>query len=128
MNDKHTPGPWHVIRYNHVDGDTWLAIGWTDAEGRKVGPLTEMVGGAVTDTPPCWSPVSRMKYIMGGDEQLLANAALIAAAPELLEACRAANRRFSNQNGRVDEEVWADNYPAVKALRDAIAKATGGAA
>lgn len=125
MNVKHTPGPWHVIRYNHVDGDTWLAIGWTDAEGRKVGPLTEMVGGAVTDAPPCWSPVSRMKYIMGGDEQLIANAALVAAAPDMLDALREVEKHHVSLNERVGRDE--SHSLTLRTVRAAIAKATGGA-
>lgn len=78
-------GPLHVIRYNHAEGDTWLALGFTDAEGRKIGPLTEFVGGAVTDTPPCWHPMARMKYITGADEQLVANAVRLAAGWNLLD-------------------------------------------
>ena len=45
------------------------------------------------------------------------------AAADLLAACYAARTRFSDQNGQVSEKVWADNYPAVKQLDEAIHKA-----
>jgi len=41
---------------------------------------------------------------------------------ELLAACKTARRRFYEQNGDVSEQVWRENYPAIKTLSDVIAK------
>jgi hypothetical protein len=42
---------------------------------------------------------------------------------ELLSACLIARSRFSGQNAQVDNKVWNDNYPAVRALDQAIENA-----
>lgn len=45
----------------------------------------------------------------------------------LLDACRIAQRRFSEQNGQVSEHVWRENYEATKALSGALEwQSTGG--
>jgi hypothetical protein len=56
-----------------------------------------------------------------GVDQLVANAALIAAAPELLAALNAMLTHMG-----MDEDEW--NKPTFDQARAAIAKATGGAA
>ena len=52
--------------------------------------------------------------------QALANARLIAAAPDLLEAARRALNFIENT-----EDEFGDNLPSGDALRAAIARATG---
>ena len=49
-------------------------------------------------------------------DEVIANARLIAAAPELLEACKKAEGWLSG---------WASAEPYIDVLRAAIAKATG---
>jgi hypothetical protein len=43
----------------------------------------------------------------------------------LVAATKKALMRFSDMNGQVSAEVWNDNWPAIKACRDALAPFTG---
>jgi hypothetical protein len=63
----HTPGPWEVVRHNHVDGELWLSVNQhADDAGMKE-----------------W--IAEIKYLTTDEARQWANARLIAAAPELLE-------------------------------------------
>ena len=44
---------------------------------------------------------------------------------QLVDACSIALTRFSEQNGEVEEHTWRKNYPAVKALGEALEGARG---
>jgi hypothetical protein len=67
----HTPGPWEVVRHEHADGELWLSVNQhADANGMKE-----------------W--IAEIKYLCTDPERQKANARLIAAAPELLAACKA---------------------------------------
>lgn len=100
MDTQHTPGPWTIRPYNF---DNVRGAHGVFPEGRRI--------------PICHS-------IMGGDlEEADANAALIAAAPELLAALRAAEvwaEHIEDDESRVPVDVRL-------AMRAAIAKAQGGA-
>lgn len=112
-----TPGPWEVQKLNHVAGELWLQVGQNG-----LGPIARVR----TDVEPMQpGVVAELKCLATDREEQWANAHLIAAAPDLLAACRAALTRFSEQNGDVWEEVWIANYPAMRALRDAVARAEG---
>lgn len=98
---KHTPGPWElgpVTRsgYRYLNSEAW------DEFARVV---TRM------EYDPCESPSG------------LANAYLIAAAPELLEACKRA-MRYAENVGKAEGCTFDDDgdLPFIKA---AIAKAEG---
>ena len=93
---KHTPGPWRV-------GDGSFVIGNHPAPGITGSDDVHHYGGHLI----CES-VSQ------------ANARLIAAAPELLEAAKQALQVFVDQG-------WDDDLSAAKSLKAAIAKAEGGA-
>lgn len=71
---KHTPGPWHA------DGPMICANGTTiDVDGWVVAQITRD-----------FETTSRFtRHIRGGPLEADANAALIAAAPQLLDACKA---------------------------------------
>ena len=91
---QHTPGPWTVAE--------------DDINGQAI------VRGEHSEIATCWH------HCLGSLEiQMRANARLIAAAPDLLEACQTlATLR--------DTDDWiATGRLAVKQARDAIAKATG---
>lgn len=100
-NAKHTPGPWGIDRYVVKSGDD---------EGAEMLSIKNVCR------------ISQQPNGHKQDETDEANARLIAAAPELLEALeRAADElhRAQNSNGSqwlIDEEAKA---------RAAIAKATG---
>jgi hypothetical protein len=105
MSGQHTPGPWLTERNNvhagqiatvhHCIGNDWVEI-WTDK----------------------WAETG-----MGENEQE-ANARLIAAAPELLEALKLfiAYDEFDDSDGYAMMMAYAD---AIQAARVAIAKVTG---
>lgn len=87
---KHTPGPWHV-------GDL-------DKNYQRI------VCGEHIEIATCWH------HCVGSIErEMEANARLIAAAPDLLEACR-----YIVEAGETGDEMLA-----IENARAAIAKATG---
>jgi hypothetical protein len=94
MTDKHTPGPWKVA------GD--------DINGQAI------VRGEHVEIATCWH------HCLGSLEiQMRANARLIAAAPELLEACQTLATLL-------DTDDWiATGRLAVKQAQAAIAKVRG---
>lgn len=100
MNTNHTPGPWHI---NQI-GEILVIRGLT--QSAKAGFTEDYYGqiaGVRNDTP---------------DAE--ANARLIAAAPELLDALRIAQHVIHDQVACVDSKY--DN--ARSAISAAIAKAT----
>jgi len=95
----HTPGPWHI-----EFGADFIAIG-CEAE------RCQIVAYATRDGLPCLAPP--------------ANARLIAAAPDLLEALQKMVERFGDFAPGKPFEFPGDH--PVSIARAAIAKATGGA-
>ena len=109
---KHTPGPW-VVRTDFKCGNGETGIG---IAARDLGPGS----GAVAW--PCGTT----------DEQLIANARLIAASPALLEALQGLIREHDAVfAGREDgaQDSYYNAHPgraiAYRNARAAIAKATG---
>lgn len=98
----HTPGPWEFRQVNHE----WGAIA-------RVGymPHATVSGQSNSDQPPT----------MG--ETDYANAHLIAAAPDLLHACRAAMAYLADP----PSEFAANRQEAASIIMAAIRKAEGGA-
>lgn len=99
MEAKHTPGPWKVVRDR---GGHW---GMVDVEGPGVGG--RMVVGFLS--------ASNADYHQG--VRIVADANLIAAAPDLLKAAK----RALSVLKATGESVRPGN--ALGALQDAIAKA-----
>jgi hypothetical protein len=103
---KHTPGPW---RHNGIDGATLDEFLFAHA---VYGPQDEFI--CTVDAPKFLSKCEQTEELRD------ANARLIAAAPELLEAlhtvCRELNR------GKLVKGHGRDAYEAAV---DAIAKAEG---
>lgn len=104
MSAKHTPGPWH-LRYNGKhDGDRSVVGRSRDICAMDGGPSDDM--------------------------ETLANARLIAAAPELLEACKAGlamletARRYFPESARNSDTFSLLNVTA-NTIKPAIAKAEG---
>ena len=69
---KHTPGPWEARDYKTREGDIWVDCNAFANKGRG-----RCLGGTVATILKC-----------GSGNHLKANARLIAAAPELLEASK----------------------------------------
>lgn len=108
---RHTPGPWEVVDYRYGDraAETWLGI----------------IRGAFEILEERFQ-VGRIKYSSLPTEENWANARLIAAAPDLLEACKAVMEcKFRIEPGRCYHGP-PDNLrqEIVDQLRAAIAKAT----
>jgi hypothetical protein len=103
---KHTKGEW-VVGY----GDT-VEYG--------------MVFGVGLNTTPDWTVVCVLSPAHTVNDQDIANARLIAAAPELLEALKVAEKKLEELENAVsggDDEVYVEG--AILTARAAIAKATG---
>ena len=96
---KHTPGPWCVKPYNWQRGNVSV---FAPKFGRA--PY-----GACVAYTPCSDGV-------GGEAGALANARLIAAAPDLLEALRAA---VADWDEEVSRGRWLDAArAAIKAVEE----------
>lgn len=102
---KHTPGPWRIVNGNVVRND---------AEADFVRATTT----SLVLNPP------KRRRISAGERK--ANAALIAAAPDLLAACEAVQSSLTMMLPYT-AGMWQKNVQAsIDTLRAAIAKATGG--
>jgi hypothetical protein len=96
MSAKHTPGPWQV---NHNNP---LQVCDADGEVRGCAPIAT-----------AWTPTQQIT------REAVANARLIAAAPELLEALKGAVDVLRSQLGFLQH---ADDIEKIDAARAAIAK------
>lgn len=121
MSEKHTPGPWtsypcNLEKYSRVitAKGAMVQVAYTGLEHSDQVAMTKEVYG------------DRMTY--GPGEETAANARLIAAAPELLEALEAAVRqtpkRYTNERSQYGDRVASHPEWVAQALA-AIAKATG---
>lgn len=103
---KHTPGPWVAV----IDTSDYMRNPYKPTNrphAHRVVSLCDYIIG-----PPSEQPSGEL--VDGWHHNVQANALLIAAAPELLDACRKALYALK---GREHDQF----------LRDAIAKATGAA-
>jgi hypothetical protein len=111
----HTRGPWRLHEFQNgatldvvSDGVEWQA--WTFAVGAGNAVVAEVGAWTINSGYP--RPTTR--------DEAEANARLIAAAPELLEALQQAVTSMQDSG-------YQNSHIAVRAARAAIAKATGGA-
>jgi hypothetical protein len=110
--DKHTPGPWTVVRREHVHAIV--------CQPTRKGEHAEVAFIDRSATPFPGAPAGDLSAgsitaQQRSREELAANAALIAAAPDLLAACKFAYAHCDPTPGR--EEEW-------RCIAAAIAKAT----
>ncbi len=113
MSTKHTPGPWRIREIRRPNRAPQLRIYGKGCAGPLAG---------------VHKPSDGSRYAFEGDPA--ANANLIAAAPELLEA---AKELLDNTAPDPDDPVWSRTLTSgfvrwddlVAKLRDAIAKAGG---
>lgn len=97
---KHTPGPWSIQEYSNFSG-------WS---------VSAPVRGCIAER---WYPTSDAVERIYPKDEMAANARLIAAAPEMLEALRRMAARFLCTH--------PDDVAIAEQARAAIAKAEGGA-
>lgn len=108
MNTQHTPGPWHIVNNNSAIHDRVTKF---DKDGARIG-----------DTPMGIATIE----IQCTDERKVANARLIAAAPELLDAL--INIVNNLDSGAFQITVMDDGEPHpgnLDGIRELIKKATG---
>jgi len=109
MNTKHTPGPWTLETVKTQVGHCHKIGPFPGSCGRDVGYACVYVDGQ-------HAPDART----GKEAELLANAKLIAAAPDLLQACQAVlSGDHIGENGIPRDSLFL-------LVRAAIAKATEG--
>ncbi len=110
-NAQHTPGPWEIRRIAGIAGAV------------TGGVVRRYTNGSSTDQ---LFMVCAVQEDNGGPDAMAANARLIAAAPELLDALRMSVAAF---DGDAIDEIEAGYGAAtarrVATARGAIAKATG---
>lgn len=99
-----TKGPWKVLKHEHIHGDLWLSVingAWDITSNGAAEP------GVIADA----------RYSAMSDEENLANAHLIAAAPELYWVCK-----YIEEDGLMFNSL---NRDVAKMLQAALAKAEG---
>lgn len=106
----HTPGPWSVC-FDHPDPECRDSIAYI----RPTSPVDGFWEANEIGTV----------YACDGSDERKANARLIAAAPDLLEALIAAEAALNRIRCTSRTVPWEDTGPAVEQARAAIAKATG---
>lgn len=112
---SHTKGPWEIDGEITVEGMGAFCI-MSPSDVREEGPI---IVAAVLD-------ISTEAYPNAGYAD--ANAKLIAAAPDLLEACKQSVELFEAWRDGIFARLgihWIEEPPAIKEMRAAIAKATG---
>lgn len=114
---KHTPGPWRVKADKRVGPYGFYIVVVCD-EGYEFEDAMHVAG-------------TGRSIVVFDDEEVRANANLIAAAPDLLEACRATLLELESllavAAGRIDNMEYDgdDVARAIHGARAAIVKATG---
>lgn len=106
-NTSHTPGPWKVKRQFIHGREIVPRIVCAPDDDRQCGWIADLIGAP---------------YL--GHHSTLANARLIAAAPDLLEACKAALAVLDG-SAKDDVEPGAPSGAAMNLIAAAIEKATG---
>lgn len=103
MTTKHTPGPWYVGSGTYEGRNIYSVASVTDDEGFTYQPI---VASAEDDGIKCWD----------------ANARLIAAAPDLLEALQVMVRDYTASHA---DGGSLEMQPAILQASQAIARSTG---
>lgn len=115
----HTPGPWVASGEDRVVSETLLYCG-------DVAPAVGEYRGDIATIQSC----NHLGRYAIGREEAAANARLMAAAPDLLEAAKIAlamlNRNLASEESCGQPFNGDDEHEAHRVLTAAIAKATGG--
>lgn len=128
MQTKHTPGPWRIQDSRSLP-DFTIVPQWQKAVTRKnwdgdYYPLASVSKTFVRSTKGEKRPMFQHPELPEG--QALANARLIAAAPELLEALGRISDSINGLSGLIPTRSNPEFWAYVKAIAaEAISKATG---
>ena len=114
---KHTEGPWEIGYGNGITGETCHIIPEINLDGEKLitHPVEGLAGGT-TDGKILSEVIACV-----ADK---ANAKLIAAAPDLLEACKEAKEYF-DQTADVDDGIPNEEMNLLVGITQVINKAEG---
>ncbi len=110
---KHTPGPWGPMA-SLSDDET---IAWTPIQGKL-----EAAPGLTIGSPHHTEPICR---VSGYLQPVVANARLIAAAPEMLEALEQTRKALKYCQKHVSHKHALVVDTEILKVDDAIARATG---
>lgn len=121
MSTQHTPGPWRTAN----GGDVFTALGATTADGWKA---ADNDGWHIADCRPGTLTIDDIGHDCElSSDEVLANARLISAAPDMYEAlksliqdCETANARWVDQVG-----IGAIDINVLSRARTALEKAEG---
>lgn len=109
-NSKHTPAPWVLVQDHYPEG---LAVISEDGRGWRAKSV-EIKSGKLRVAEVAWMS-HHSHYASQSIEEMNANATLIAAAPDLLEACK----------NICELSRTSDNLHIIESALAAIAKAEG---
>jgi len=119
MATKHTPGPW---TYNYAPS-TGFGCGY--GKSQIIDSQNRPLAAVASVAPQSGEMYKKGTMSQATIDELEANAALIAAAPELLEACRLSEAVLAeHEQYDDDDEIPSRESEAAQACRDALAKAT----
>ena len=117
---KHTPGPWEVVNDDTpwTEGDSELAVAYNESFG-DTSVMFSVIGG-IDDNVICrtiWEPMADIKK----QDELQANAHLIATAPVMLEALELAYKEleFISMNCTCIENDVGPIYILMEVIRKA---------
>ena len=119
---KHTPGPWFLADWDEDDGPNRVVIEARAPEVLFPGQSSIWPGGI-----RCMQ-IASVRDSSVDAEATAANARLIAAAPELLEALTGATAALEELRRGHGPAVSSLCFPPLNLARAAIAKATGATA
>lgn len=117
----YTPGPWHYRSQASLDS-VFHSVRAFDSEGREQGVVD--LGQTFPDPDNTYKPPKFGEPYHAHHERVTANAHLIAAAPELLEALEAAEQYLEEHIDFV-EEVPEEGLAVYAVVVAAIQKAKG---
>jgi len=120
---QHTAGPWNFHEHYHPFDDTISVVNSEDGFHYKTITIAK---GATRLAEVIWDDANFGGYpLVETVEEMKANARLILAAPELLEALKSTRRYLAGRVARSGTGPGSDEDKALEAARAAIAKAEG---
>ena len=114
---QHTPGPWKIDRWKGARGEQFIQVNGAPEDRGSLDAMTGRPTGKERQI------VARLGDARFHTDTIEANARLIAAAPDLLEAARLLNQALFEDGRQID--LGDPVQSAIQSIRAAIAKAEG---